>query len=602
MSRERERGSSDRVAAGAWALVPYALFLLLVGISWCRWIEPYVDSGRELMTPLRLARGERLYRDVRFYHGPLAPYLAAGLEKFHSRSLGSRIAFAGVIALLHLEALRRLARRWMGPARTGLAVSGIVAAVFFARPGGQLFPFSLDTAVAVAAIAWALHFAAGRAAGPSDTVAGGCVLAALLSRPEMGLLAAGALFLDAGWGRRLAKLALVPVAAATLVYGFFSAGVPLETLRGEGWLALLGPPEAFRNVYASYAGLDRPALRIAELGLAASLLVLIAALFALVAFASRQAGIRTGVGYAVEAGGIVLLLAAAGLSWRPPFSVAQTLRLFPPIIRVVPILAVAVVARRLASRLRRDSGKAPILSRVSDAVLIVSAVFALRLLLTAGYAGPYGSFLLPLPLLVVSAGFFALTDRMALSLGPAFPRLAAAALVVFIVFRVAVSWDENRRVAWLPVETPAGSLYLVEPVAAATQQALLALSTHLPPDGTLVGFPEGGFFNYVLDRRNPLPQEQFFPGHLDARVEQETIRRLIERPPDAVLLANVLAVGHGSLAFGRDYLVGLGHFLDERFVAAASFGPGSGASARIGDEQFFVTIRVPRPASPPPAQ
>ncbi|HEY6930443.1 MAG TPA: hypothetical protein VJA66_12265, partial [Thermoanaerobaculia bacterium] len=143
---------------------------------------------------------------------------------------------------------------------------------------------------------------------------------------------------------------------------------------------------------------------------------------------------------------------------------------------------------------------------------------------------------------------------------------------------------------------------LTEPVARTTQEVLVALARHLPPEGALVGFPEGGFFNYVLDRRNPLPQEQFFPGHLDARVERETIRRLSERPPDAVLLANVLAVGHGSLAFGRDYLVELGRFLDERFVAAASFGPGSGPNARIGDAQFFVTIRVPRPSAPSPPQ
>ncbi|HTD51943.1 MAG TPA: hypothetical protein VK780_02870, partial [Thermoanaerobaculia bacterium] len=151
-------------------------------------------------------------------------------------------------------------------------------------------------------------------------------------------------------------------------------------------------------------------------------------------------------------------------------------------------------------------------------------------------------------------------------------------------------------------ETPAGSLYLLEPVAQTTRETLAALSSHLPPQGTLVGFPEGGFFNYVLGRRNPLPEEQFFPGHLDARGEQATIDRLIERPPDAVVICNVLAVGHGSLAFGKDYLVQLGRFLEERFVPGASFGPGAGANARIGDEQFFVTIRIPRPraASPIP--
>jgi len=39
------------------------------------------------------------------------------------------------------------------------------------------------------------------------------------------------------------------------------------TLAKEGWLAVLFVPTEFRNVYASFAGVDRPALRLAELGL-----------------------------------------------------------------------------------------------------------------------------------------------------------------------------------------------------------------------------------------------------------------------------------------------------------------------------------------------
>jgi hypothetical protein len=601
VSRERDRSSPDRVAAGAWALVPYAVFLLLVGISWGRWIEPYVDSGRELMTPLRLARGEKLYRDVRFYHGPLAPYLAAGLEKLHSRSLGSRIALAGMIALLHLEALRRLARRWMGPARTALAVSGIVAAVFFAKPGGQLFPFSLDTAIAVAAIAWTLHLAAGKASGPREIAAAICVLAALLSRPEMGLLVAAALILDGSGGLRFAKLALIPLLAAGLIYAVLSLGVPLRTLRQEGWLALLGPPEAFRNVYAAYAGFDRPSLRVAELGLAAVLLALIALLVALGALASGRTKKRLAAS-GVEAGCILLLAAGAWFRFRPLPSLAPTLDLLPALIRVVPPLVLAAAVWRLATRLSRGSARHASSGAVPDSLLFVSAVFASRVLLTAGYSGPYGSFLLPLPLLIFTLGLFTVADRTALRLGSAFARLWTGALAVFLLCRIATLWDQNRGSGWSRVETPAGSLSLVEPVARTTQETLLSLSNHLPLGATLVGFPEGGFFNYVLDLRNPLPQEQFFPGHLDNRAEGDVIQRLREHPPDAVLLCNVLAVGHGSLAFGRDYLTALGRTVDDGFLPVASFGPGAGPSARIGDPQFFVTIRVPRPVLPAPAQ
>jgi hypothetical protein len=602
-SDERGRPASLRdpkLAILSWALLPYLVFVVLLAISWNRWIEPYVDSGRELMTPLRIAQGERLYRDVRFYHGPLAPYLAAGLEAVQGRGLAARIALAGAIALMHLEALRRLSKRWLAPAQAALALSGAVALVFFVRPGGHLFPFSFDTAIAVTAIAWALFLAADRPSGRDDAVAGMCLLAALLTRPEMGAAAVAALLFEVGVSKRLKRLALVPAIVAAAIYALLSIGVPFATLRQEGWLALLGPPAAFRNVYASYAGVDRPAFRLLELALAAILLILVASFLAVASALSRRAAeSRPRLSLAIEAAALLLVAAVALVSWRPPRTLAESLSLFPPLVRVVPILVVAAAVWRMASRLSRRGLKPACLSRVPDAVLWIAAFFASRLLLAAGYTGPYGSFLLPLPLVVGVAALFSLAERAAGSLGSAFPRLTAGALAVLILFRVAVLHDQYRQAAWSRVETPAGTLELLEPVAGATRQTLAALSAHLAPKGSLVGFPEGGFFTYVLGRSSPLPQEQFFPGHLDARGEEETILRMTQHPPDAVLVCNVLAVGHGSLAFGKDYLVRLGRFLDDRFVAVASFGPGAGPGAQIGDPQFFVTVRVPRQAPLP---
>src|SRR5689334_3642624 len=78
---------------------------LLAAATWNRWIEPYVDSGRELMVPWRVAEGERLYRDVQFPHGPLAPWLGAACDRLFGRSLPARTALAGGIALFALAAL-----------------------------------------------------------------------------------------------------------------------------------------------------------------------------------------------------------------------------------------------------------------------------------------------------------------------------------------------------------------------------------------------------------------------------------------------------------------------------------------------------------------
>ena len=385
----------------------------------------------------------------------------------------------------------------------------------------------------------------------------------------------------------------MPLAAAAAVYAGLSRGIPLSTLRTEGWLAILGPPRTFRNVYASYAGLDRPALRLAELALAAVVLLLVASLLPRPPRSRRGRRARDPGSSPPRSG--------SSRSWpscaRPPARLADSLSLFPPLVRVVPPLVVAAGLWRLVRRLPGRGSHA--VGAVPDAILYTGALFALRLLLAAGYIGPYSAFLLPLPLILAAAGLYRAADRAAPALGSALPGLATGALVVFGLYRCADLAKIFRHDQWARVATPAGAVWLTEPVASTTREALQDLSARVPAGGLLVGFPEGGFFDYVLKLRNPLPQDQFFPGHLDARAEADAIALLSRRPPDAILIANVLAVGHGSVRFGRDYLPDLDRFLRANFDAAAAYGPGAGAAPRVGDPQFFVEIRVPRRAAAP---
>ncbi|HLN79858.1 MAG TPA: hypothetical protein VK392_01570, partial [Thermoanaerobaculia bacterium] len=185
----------------AVTFLPYAVFLLLAAVSWNRWIEPYVDTGRELMVPWRVAHGDVLYRDVRFYYGPLAPWLAAAVDLAAGRSFAARIALAAAVALLHLEALRRLARRMLSPSRAALATALVVAVCFFLRPGGcHLFPYSLDTSLAVASATGALLLASSRGSRSREGGAAVLLLAAVLARPELGLAGIGALALERLFG------------------------------------------------------------------------------------------------------------------------------------------------------------------------------------------------------------------------------------------------------------------------------------------------------------------------------------------------------------------------------------------------------------------
>ena len=589
----------------AAASLPYAVFLLLTAISWNRWIEPYVDTGRELMVPWRVAHGEALYRDVRFYYGPLAPWIAAAVDLMTERSFAARISLAAMIALLHLEALRRLAGRMLSAKRAALVTSLVVAVSFFLRPGGcHLFPYSLDTSIAVASVTGALLLLSHGSSSKRDAAGAGLLTAALLTRPEIGLAGIGALALErllagaASGKRRLLAVALPPLAVAGIVYGAVSAGTPLPILQKEGWLTFLYLPPEFVNVYASFAGVDRPGLRGAELALAVIALVAIGLWLLLAALAASRVRVRSETaGRAVEVAAIGALVAAAALRTFPPARIRDVVGLLPPLVRAVPPLLFATAAAALALRLLRR-GRATVLAGVPDSVLLVSLYFGARLFLAAGYVGPYNGFYLPLPLLVTCALLLSASDRLPglLDVSPAptrFPRLVSAALVLFLVSRVAAQVLLYRHPAWSRVATPAGSLFVPEPVAGATRAALADLAARVPVRGTSTGFPETGFFNWTLGRRNPLAQDQFFPGHLDRAAEDEAVARLERDPPDSVVYVDVLTVGHGRAAFGKDYLERLDRAVRERFAAAAAYGPGAGPDPRIGDPNFFIQIRVP---------
>ncbi len=590
---------------GVISLLPYAVFLLLAAVSWNRWIEPFVDTGRELMVPARVADGERLYRDVRFYYGPLAPYLAAGVDLVAGRSFPARIALAALVALLHLEALRRLARRLLPEGLAALAASVAVGVTFFLRPGGcHLFPYSLDTALAVTAATWAVVLSASGGPPRRDRVSAIAIFGALLARPEIGVAAIAALGAerllsrDAAAKRRLAGIAAVPLLAAGAVYAVVSLGTPVEILKKEGWLTFLFLPPEFVSVYSSFAGVDRPGLRAAELGLAFVSLLFAGVWILIAALASARAARKSpAAGRAIEAVAVVALAAAAFLRLRPPASFAETAALLPPLVRVVPPLLFAAALAGFLARLR-DRSRPTALPGIPDSVLLLSLFFAMRLFLAAGYVGPYNGFYLPLPLLLSVALLLntaaRVPDRIDVSPRPtAIPRLVAASLVVFLGARLVALALLYRSPAWSRVPTPAGPLLVPEPVAGATRGTLDDLSRRVPAGGAIAGFPETGVFNWVLDRRNPLRQDQFFPGHLDRAAEAEAIERLRQNPPEAVVVVNVLTVGHGRVALGKDYLESLDGFVRERFPRAAAFGPGARPDARIGDPDFFIEVRAP---------
>jgi hypothetical protein len=180
--------------------------------NWLRWINPFVDSGREMNVPARLAAGERLYRDIVFYYGPAGPWLqalvlrasggAAGIAG-RPRSLSPGAAPAAAlaagpswlpleIACLALAAailflLYRLAATAGGP-RSALAATALAAAFCLGAPhgGAFIFPYSASSLYALAGALLALVASLGQPGWRRRALVAAGVALALTARAEIG--------------------------------------------------------------------------------------------------------------------------------------------------------------------------------------------------------------------------------------------------------------------------------------------------------------------------------------------------------------------------------------------------------------------------------
>jgi hypothetical protein len=136
MLASRRAALTDLAAVGA-------VMALAAAQSWRRWLDPIVDTGRDLYVAEQLGRGLRLYSDIRYEYPPLAPYLLAGITRLtgHSLAAYAAIGFAQSIAIAVLLwfIARRVGGRW-----AALTTALLFAAVNFtgATLYNFIFPYS----------------------------------------------------------------------------------------------------------------------------------------------------------------------------------------------------------------------------------------------------------------------------------------------------------------------------------------------------------------------------------------------------------------------------------------------------------------------------
>jgi TRAP-type C4-dicarboxylate transport system permease small subunit len=267
--------------------------------------------------------------------------------------------------------------------------------------------------------------------------------------------------------------------------------------------------------------------------------------------------------------------------------------------RALPVLCVALVwyySRRIDGSHGRE------VHRRSLFVLGVYGVAVLaRVILRVPSGGGYGSYLLPVPLLL----FTHLGTKFYEPVFSMFPASAfRARRIVVTLFTTALTAAtlvvgyRYVRTDYVALETARGTTKVPRNQSRAFQGALEYIAQATRPDDYLCALPEGSSLNFLSDRRTPLRYEIVTPGFLDADGEQRAIDQLKAKEVRFIFLLNRPTTEFACPAFGRECYRGLMGWIDANYEVAAVFGEGASAASEIGDRQFFIKTyrrRIPSP-------
>jgi hypothetical protein len=575
-------------------------FAVLFAISWQKWADLAIDGGREMNTPVRLLRGELIYTDVYYLYGPLAPYFNAALYAVFGVHLNTLYGAGTLASIAVLIILFRLANRLSGFGPAVLTVWTVLVFCIFKRNGNYVFPYTYSavygTLLGLAAVAAEIGYIHQRRTR-SLTLAGVFAGLALICKLEFGFAAAAslaALALSEARGARFRTLVLAMWPAAAIpvvVYTSLLWVMPWQTLVKDTYLWPGDIPAELLYFNRTKLGLNDPAKTLRELLSAVAML-------GIVASAVLAVSARAGVGSVQAAFDVLparqrrMLTALAGASLGVLIVNAWVFRTRWDVspFRALPVLCAGLIW--YGAYPRGEAHGDDDLQRRSLLVLSVYALAALaRVILRVPSGGAYGSYLLPVPLLL----FTHVATRFH---RPVFRTLPAAALVarrlIAVTFSAALAVSavviayRYVKSDYGTVSTARGTTQVAPAQSRAFNSALAFIAQSTQPADYIGALPEGSSLNFLGDRPAPLRYEILTPGFLDAGGERRAIEQLARRQVRFIFLLNRPTIEFGCRAFGRDCYRDLMGWIDAQYEVVAVFGEGAGTASEIGDPLFFI--------------
>jgi len=578
--------------------------------------------------PLRLARGEMLYSQVRHIYGPLSPYLNALLYRIFGASLGVLYADGIITALVIIGLVYWLARQLMGRAPSAAAALSVMWICAFKQAGNYVLPYSYSAlhgcALGLASLALLVKAAAARQSTAEEGFTGkqptakylmsAGVIAGLtvLAKTEMGFaavstgVAAASIIFYPHLKRSLGSVAffLGPVfGVVALVYGIVVARTGWSVLLQESFLFLQNLPVELVYFNKRMSGFDLPLLSLAQM--AGSLLrilsfaLLIASVSLLVTrWRNRRPGVEVAIAdrslpnagrasYALLWALVllsVLLFVIAPTAGRLQWDKGPYLAM--PVLLVALLVWTAIRYRREISK---DAG-----ARTKTVVLLVVAIYSLlslvRVILRVRSGGAYSSYLLPASVILFTycwaTAFPGLIwDRRA---RPVARYIGLALIFAWVAVTAGVVTHRFRTSNTYPVTTARGTIIAIPELGIAFDEAVRFINRETDPSDPVAVVPEGTSLNFFTDRRNPLKEEITTTGYLKSEQEERAIRQLIDSNTRLILVTNRATPEFGRGIFGRDYCQKLMQWIDENFEQQAVFGPDHNPNLMIGARTFFI--------------
>jgi len=600
--REQPASGERRQLRDGAAIAALAVcFALLTVLTWRKWGVPEIDAGAELTTADLVKHGALVYRDVRYYYGPLGLYSLALTFKVLGSSFTVAFAFGLAQALAILAVFYALARQWLEPLSAGLA-SAVLMAIGFS---GTAFNFVLPhTSSATFGILFllAMLLCLARERLLLAGVAAGLVG---LTRPEFVAVAAGALlaYLLATWrveGRgsalsRAWRLALPALAIPALVLGWFAARVGLSTLIGENlW------PAKFIRVGAKTESDWMPFTLASFFGVLARGAIyggLLAALVVSVEGARRRAGIRRIAALwpllaALAAIGLAdALLHASGLLVGQRRAIELEARHLLLGMSFLPALGFAVAALAGVRLWRRgDSPLGGPSWPVDLALIVAGAALGLRaynaFTIDGSYAPYYAA---PLVLLLgIMHGQLAERRPQARLAVHGALGLVAAGLAAYAIGGLYV----HKTTA---VHTPRGTFVTTAAAAPAMQAAVRRIDSLTAPGQRILAAPLDGGLYFMTDRRPALRELSLLPGLIATPAEERAaIARLRRAHVELAVLSARDFSSWGTPTFGVSYDPLLGGYLRNSAPAEETVGTLANPVGGTNPPQGFTIVRLSR--------